>query len=162
MKQQVDITLKLSLWLDATMDEDAIVTHIRSSLPHAFGDELTEMKNPVDILDVREEAAIYANRKPGNPTRGPWAVYRLADDADTYGPNAGRLIVTTADWEVEITGPIENEADAHIIAAGPKLLEALYSLKEALTLRRHWKPDMPAHLISLIDAAVAEATGRAA
>jgi hypothetical protein len=31
MNQQVDITLELSLWLDATMDEDDIVTHVRAS-----------------------------------------------------------------------------------------------------------------------------------
>jgi hypothetical protein len=162
MKQQVNITLKLSLWLDAELDVDDIVTYVRTSLPKAFGEALTDMENPVDILDIREEAAIYSPCNTSGPTRAPWAVYRLADDADTYGPNAGRLIVTTAEREVEITGPVENEADAHILAAGPKLLEALYSLKEALTLHRHWKPDMPAHLISLIDAAVAEATGRAA
>ena len=61
MKQQVDITLKVSLWLDATMSEDDIVTYIRASLPLAFGKDLTAMKNPVDILEIREEAAIYGN-----------------------------------------------------------------------------------------------------
>ena len=59
MKQQIEVTLKLSLWLDATMDEDEIVTHVRASLPKAFGEELTVMDNPVDILEVREEAEIY-------------------------------------------------------------------------------------------------------
>lgn len=124
MKQQVDITMKLSLWLDASMDADEIVTHIRSTLPNAFGEELTDMLNPVDILDVREEAAIYGPTEPCVPTRSPWAVYRLADDPETYGANAGRLIVTTADWEIEVTGPLCNEADAYVIAAAPKLLHA--------------------------------------
>jgi hypothetical protein len=64
MNQQVDITLKLSLWLDATMDEDDIITHIRSSLPKAFGKELTAMKNPVDILDIQQEAEIYGEEQP--------------------------------------------------------------------------------------------------
>ncbi len=59
MKQQVEVTLKLSLWLDATMNEDEIVTHVRSSLPKGFGEELTAMQNPVDILDVRQEAEIH-------------------------------------------------------------------------------------------------------
>jgi hypothetical protein len=61
MKQRVNITMTLSLWLDATMDEDDIVTYVRSVLPLAFGRELTAMKNPVDILDIRQEVGIYEN-----------------------------------------------------------------------------------------------------
>ena len=63
MKQQVEVTLKLSLWLDASMDEDAIVTHVRSALPDAFGASLTEMQNPVDILSVKLEAEIFGNER---------------------------------------------------------------------------------------------------
>src|SRR5207248_7142109 len=129
------------------------------SLPHAFGEELTQMQNPVDILDVREEAAIYADRTPGNPTRGPWAVYRLADDADTYGPNAGRLIVTTADWEIEVTGPIENEADAHIIAAGPRMLEALIAASDWIDAQLC---KLRKEIQALLQQAIAEATRRPA
>ena len=66
MKQQVDVTLKLSLWLDATMDEDEIVSHVRASLPLAFGVELTAMINPVDIFDICQEAEIYGN-EPASP-----------------------------------------------------------------------------------------------
>jgi hypothetical protein len=62
MKQQVNVTMTLSLWLDASMDEDDIVTHVRSVLPLAFGEALTTMTNPVDILDVRQEAAIYGTK----------------------------------------------------------------------------------------------------
>ena len=51
--------MALSLWLDAGMDEDDIVTYIRSVLPLAFGESLTAMLNPVDIIDVRQEAEIY-------------------------------------------------------------------------------------------------------
>ncbi|HLN26697.1 MAG TPA: hypothetical protein VK395_03075 [Gemmataceae bacterium] len=125
MKQQVDIRLKLSLWLDAAMDQDDIVTYVRAALPEAFGEDLTAMANPVDILDIREEAAIYSPINTSGSTPGPWAVYRLADDAETYGSNAGKLIVTTADNEVEITGIINREADAFLIAASPRLLASL-------------------------------------
>jgi hypothetical protein len=59
MKQQVNVTMTLSLWLDAAMDEDDIVTYVRSVLPLAFGEALTAMKNPVDILDIQQEAEIY-------------------------------------------------------------------------------------------------------
>ena len=125
MKQQVDITLKLSLWLNARMDQDDIVTYVRASLPKAFGVNLTAMKNPVDILDIREEAAIYSPDETTGHTRGPWAVYRLADDPETYGSKAGKLIVTTADWEIEVTGVVDKQADACLIAASPRLLAAL-------------------------------------
>lgn len=59
MKQHVEITMKLNLWLPAEWNEEQIITHIRSSLPTAFGEHLTDMENPVDVLDVREEAEIY-------------------------------------------------------------------------------------------------------
>jgi hypothetical protein len=63
--------MKLSFWLDATMGEDEIVTHVRSSLPKAFGEELTAMKNPVDILDVKQEAEIYGEEKLEEPASRP-------------------------------------------------------------------------------------------
>lgn len=70
-QQQVDVTLKLSLWLDASMSEDDITTYIRSSLPQAFGEELTALQNPVDILDIKQEAEIYgtASTEAIQPTR---------------------------------------------------------------------------------------------
>ena len=37
MKQQVDITLKLSLWLDAKMSQDDITTHVRVRSPMHLG-----------------------------------------------------------------------------------------------------------------------------
>jgi hypothetical protein len=61
MKQHVEITLRLNLWLDVLMDQDELITHVRTRLPYAFGEELTEMVNPVDILEIRQEAAIYSN-----------------------------------------------------------------------------------------------------
>ena len=64
MKQQVEITLALRLWLDAAMDEEAIATHVRTRLPHAFGEALTALVNPVDILDIREEAEIFSTEGP--------------------------------------------------------------------------------------------------
>jgi hypothetical protein len=46
-------------------------------------------------------------------TPGPWSIYRLAPDSDVRE----RLIVVTEDGETEICGAVENEADAHLIAA---------------------------------------------
>ncbi len=54
MSKPINITLTLDLLVDAAWDEDAIVTHVRTCLPRAFGEALTALKNPVDILDVRE------------------------------------------------------------------------------------------------------------
>jgi len=161
MKQQVDITLKLSLWLDAEMEVDDITTYVRASLPEAFGEALTDMENPVDILDIREESAIYSPSDTSGPTRAPWAVYRLADDPQTYGSKAGTLIVTTADSEVEVTGIVHNEADAHLIAASPRLLA---SLEECASLLADYDESEGEEGIVYREAsaAIAQATGRAA
>jgi hypothetical protein len=53
--------------------------------------------------------------------------YQLADDEQTYGPNAGRLIVVTEDGEHELSGPM-NEEDAEAFArmiTGPADLDAM-------------------------------------
>jgi hypothetical protein len=93
MKQQVDVTLKLSLWLDATWGEDDIVTHVRSALPDAFGESLTGLSNPVDVLSVRQEAELYAApaRLPDleelNDDRALWAETALAAFVEQTGCN---------------------------------------------------------------------------
>ena len=91
MRQQVDVTLKLSLWLDAAWDEDDIVTHVRAALPDAFGESLTSMNNPVDVLDVRQEAELYAApARPQDPEelnddRALWAETALAAFVEQTG-----------------------------------------------------------------------------
>lgn len=68
MKQQVEITMTVTLWLNAAMTEDAIVTHVRARLPDAFGEDLTAVTNPVDVLSVRQEAEVYVTREvPPDP-----------------------------------------------------------------------------------------------
>ena len=112
MKQQVDITLKLSLWLDATMDDDEIVTHIRASLPKAFGEDLTAMKNPVDILDVKQEAEIYGNapepsEKPDSQSRLLEALTTCANllaDYDESEGDEGKAYREAASAIAEVTG----------------------------------------------------------
>lgn len=151
MKQQVDITLKLSLWLDATMDKVEIVTHVRSSLPHAFGEELTAMINPVDILDVREEAEIYGNAEP-RFAASPYVVYQLANDPDTYGPNAGKFIVTTGDHEREISGAM-SQADAVALAT---------ALNACTMVVDRWEKGDLAEAARACHAAIAGVIGRAA
>lgn len=94
MKQQVHVTVKLSLWLDATLDEDDIATYIRSSLPLAFGEDLTAMENPVDILDIREEAAIYSpspNLEGTNHKGAFWAGSMIFDEVRNAMQNAEEL-----------------------------------------------------------------------
>ena len=41
--------------------------------------------------------------------------YQLANDPATYGPDAGKFIVTTADFETEVAGPM-SEKDASLFA----------------------------------------------
>lgn len=91
MKQQVEVTMTLTLWLDVAMTEDDIVTHVRTRLPDAFGEELTAVTNPVDVLSVRQEAEAYGNREvPPDPDelnddRAVWAEVALAAFATETG-----------------------------------------------------------------------------
>jgi hypothetical protein len=90
MRQQVEVTMTLTLWLAAAMTEDDVVTHVRTRLPDAFGEALTAMTNPVDILMIRQEA-VYAPRElPTDPDernddRAAWAEVALAAFAAETG-----------------------------------------------------------------------------
>jgi hypothetical protein len=57
-------------------------------------------------------------------TAGPWDVYVLADDSETYGNIAGMPIVTAHGHETEVCGACFNPADARLISAAPDLLQA--------------------------------------
>jgi len=57
-------------------------------------------------------------------TPGPWRTWELAPDVETYGKNAGRVIVTTQDGEVEICGPCPRDPDARVISWVPELMDA--------------------------------------
>jgi hypothetical protein len=91
MKQQVGITMTLTLWLNAGMKKDDVVTHVRTRLPDAFGEELTAVTNPVDVLSVRQEAEVYGTREvPPDPDelnddRAVWAEVALAAFAAETG-----------------------------------------------------------------------------
>jgi hypothetical protein len=156
MKQQVDITLKLSLWLDATMDEDEIVTHVRSSLPKAFGEELTAMTNPVDIIDVRQEAEIDGTEETQADNRQSGYLPLIVTQVDDH--------YVVVDGHGCFYAKTYSSVDANLIAAGPKLLDAL---KDTLNMLRaaHMQCGV-AHdsnkRVIKARAIVAEATGRAA
>lgn len=59
MKQEVHVTLKLKLWLPCKFNKEEITTFFRHRLPNAFGNYLTDMINPIDIIDIKEEQEIY-------------------------------------------------------------------------------------------------------
>lgn len=64
MKQQVDITLKLSLWIDARMSKDELTALAETRMRDAFAPEIEESLRPVTILDLQEEAVIYSADLP--------------------------------------------------------------------------------------------------
>ncbi len=68
MKQQVDITLKLSLWMDATLSRDDIATLAEARLTTAFGAETAPMLSPISVIRIRQEADIYGTEPSGLPT----------------------------------------------------------------------------------------------
>lgn len=61
-------------------------------------------------------------------TAGEWKAFQLSPDSD----KKERCIVTTKDGDVEICGIINNKADALVLGASKKLLEALKLCKSVL------------------------------
>lgn len=57
--------------------------------------------------EVRDKPVSAANRTPG-----PWSVYQLADDVETYGNSAGKWIITADNGNVEVCGVIDRLEDA--------------------------------------------------
>ncbi len=64
MKQQVDINVKLTLWIDASLDRMELMALARKRLRKAFAAEVRGVTQPISILSLREEAAIYGNELP--------------------------------------------------------------------------------------------------
>lgn len=61
MKQHVDITFKLSLWIDATLSRSDIIRLAKSRMSAAFAKEIVAMLHPILIIGIQEEAEIYGN-----------------------------------------------------------------------------------------------------
>ena len=59
MKQQVDITLKLTLWIDASLSRDEIAGLAPARLAEALAGETRDGVTPITILSLQEEAEIY-------------------------------------------------------------------------------------------------------
>ena len=64
MYQQVEVTLKLNLWVDAKLEKPQIIKLVRESLdekkvPAALRKAMEPMQRPLEIERVREEAEIF-------------------------------------------------------------------------------------------------------
>jgi hypothetical protein len=81
-----------------------------------------------------------------------FVIYQLAPDHATYGADAGKFIVTSADLEQEHSGPM-NEQDAHTLAV---------ALNACQMVIDRWERGDLAEAARACQAAIAEATGRAA
>jgi len=68
MKQHVDITFKLSLWIDATLSRSDVIGLAKSRLSAAFAKEIAAMLHPILIIGLQEEAEIYGT-EPSLPVR---------------------------------------------------------------------------------------------
>jgi hypothetical protein len=101
-------------------------------------------------------------------TPGPWSVFELANDSDTYGINAGRPIITAKNGDIEVCGVVPNPADAPILAASIDLLKSLVSLENILghlleAGRISWPIDDAPVIhgyLELAQAAIAKAQGK--
>jgi hypothetical protein len=89
-------------------------------------------------------------------TPAPWATYRLSPDSDPQE----RLIIVTGNGQTEICGVIDNEADAHLIAAAPKMLEALHLCEDVLADLARLDDGTPSiSALNMARTAIAEAAG---
>jgi hypothetical protein len=109
-------------------------------------------------LPARQRAAlIERNRNMTTST-----IYQLAPCPETYGQDASKFIVTSADHEEEFSGPM-SKRDASAFAG---MLDALTTLHEdcRMALSGEWdKSDEGFEAMQeVIDNAIADATGRAA
>jgi hypothetical protein len=68
LKQHVDVTLKLSLWIDAGLSKSDVIGLAKSRLSAAFATEIAAMLDPFRILNLQEEAEIYGT-EPSLPVR---------------------------------------------------------------------------------------------
>jgi hypothetical protein len=62
MKHQVEVMLRLSLWIDASLAKEQLSRFVRDRLLAAFGDSISAMLDPVRILRLREEAEIFGEQ----------------------------------------------------------------------------------------------------
>jgi hypothetical protein len=72
MKQQVNITLALTLWIDVSLSKDEVTTLAEARLRTAFAAEIVEVLHPVTITSLREEGEIYSGGlEPDSPASEP-------------------------------------------------------------------------------------------
>jgi hypothetical protein len=95
MKQQVNITTILTLWIDARKDRSEITAMAEKSLQRGFGERFTS----VHIIDVREEAEIYGNDSP-RPDRSVNPVHEVLRKNNALLHMLWDLLADSEDQEV--------------------------------------------------------------
>lgn len=62
MKQEVQVLMQVTMWIDARLDEEAIGVLVRDSVVRGFGPAVTQVRPDkyLDILDIKQEAEIYS------------------------------------------------------------------------------------------------------
>lgn len=64
MKQQVEITVKLTLWTDAALSKGDLATLAENRMAEAFAQEAGEIHDFLEIVEIKEEFDIYS-KEPG-------------------------------------------------------------------------------------------------
>lgn len=102
--QQVEITMKLNLWLDASMHEEQIGEYVRNSIYRGFPDQLgsVEENSLIDVLDIKQEAEIYETESSSGQT-DPQIIVNVYGGL-VQGIGASRKVeVVVVDWDTEAT-----------------------------------------------------------
>ncbi len=109
----------------------------------------------------REMRLVFAGIEAATPeAAASIARHKPTEDADEIddceGESFSALVDMHGDEEYEQSRVIDFEAEL-LRKAAPVLLDALEAIRAALTYYPHWRDSMPAHLLSLADAAIAKA-----
>ena len=167
MKQQVNITIDLTLWIDARKDRDGIAELARKSIQRGFGERFTSMK----IIDLKEEAEVYGNDSPRPqsgvdhpPSPAPWtyaynpytaqrgnAAAEELPAFEVFDAEQNKVFDTNEDMPCEV-----QEANARLAKAAPALLAALSFALEFLEANDDGEEDVSSR-ITAAEAAIAEA-----
>ena len=170
MKQQVNMRILLTLWIDARKDRSGIAALARKSIQRGFGERFTSMQ----IIDVKEEAEIYGNDcpqpkpsmdhqhspAPWTYAYNPYTVQRGDATAEElpafeiFDAEQNRILDTNEDMPCEI-----QEGNARLATAAPAMLEALLLAQQALNAAPRFSVgDVDSYKVAgIVDDAIAEA-----
>ena len=137
-------------FISATITAD--VTDDGSEIADNRGDFEWDDNSPIECHACGATGTVgeFTVRQPEEPSgMTAYTIYQLANDKATYGADAGKFIVTSGDYEQELSGPMSHD-DARAFAA---------ALNACRMVVNRWESGDLAEAARACSAAIAQATG---